>query len=122
MSIYRFHQFENELEYYTGAGCLVCGSNVGPCIDLGVVDSIEGAIALCEDHARECGVHVGMVDPRELEQRELDVAAKAEEVADAIEQVESLRHQVVLTERNIQRLIEGERAKAKPATPKAAKS
>jgi hypothetical protein len=68
MAIYRYHQFDNTIQYYTGAGCLVCGSNVGPCIDLGVVDQIDGAIALCENHARECGVFAGMVPVEHLDE------------------------------------------------------
>lgn len=113
MAIYRFDRFQNDVEYYTGAGCLVCGSNLGACIDLGVYDSIEGAIVLCEDHARECGVMVGMVDPRGLEERERELIRKAEEVAKQAEIMEESRERAEQTRRYIEDLL---RHDEKPAT------
>ncbi len=76
MAIQKFHRFDSDTRYYTGQGCLVCGTNLGPQIDLGVYDQIDGVIALCEDHARECGVYAGMVS--------------RDEVADEVARVESL--------------------------------
>lgn len=117
MAIYRYHQFENSVEYYTGQGCLVCGSNLGACIDLGVYDSIEGAIALCEDHARECGVQVGMVHPSELEQREQEAADKSA-IADVIlQQAEEAKERAEQTHAYIKDMLRPSDTQP-PALPK----
>lgn len=112
MSIARYHQFSPSVHYYTGSGCLVCGTNLGACIDLGVVDSIEGAIALCEDHARECGVMVGMVHPKELEDRELALAEEAQRVAEEADAAAEAKERAKQTHQYIKDLLA-----EKPARP-----
>lgn len=120
MAIYRFDRFQNDVEYYTGVGCLVCGTNLGACIDLGVYDSIEGAIALCEDHARECGVHAGMVAQSELDVIQQNATAQLEQASADRLVAAQLRAEAEEAAAYVRKLIESDKAKAKPAT-KAAK-
>jgi recombinational DNA repair protein (RecF pathway) len=87
MSVTRQTKFSPDLVYATGAGCLKCGTNQGECFDLGVNLDLYGTLSLCFDHARECGIAAGLVDPdvagaataRALEL--LDAAAEAEKRA-----------------------------------------
>lgn len=124
MAINRFHQFHAGVKYYNGAGCLVCGTNIGPCIDLGVEDAIDGAIVLCEDHARECGVFAGMVQESELGRVRAECEARLEQAsADrlaAVREREEAAKDREVVERILGRLREAdeEKAKAKPATPR----
>lgn len=60
--------FAPDERFYNGA-CIVCGQNYSPigapfgvqCVDLDVVDKIDGAIALCFDCARQVGRAARMV-------------------------------------------------------------
>ncbi len=60
--------FAADERFYNGA-CIVCGQNYSPigvphgvqCVDLDVVDKIDGAIALCFDCARQVGRAARMV-------------------------------------------------------------
>lgn len=63
----RQDQFRNDVRYAVNpAGCAVCGSNVGPAIDLGVSVHMEGPLALCESHARDCGLFAGLRPTEEV--------------------------------------------------------
>lgn len=76
MSVTRQPTFNPGLRYAKGAGCLKCGTNQGECFDLGVSHRGYGVIALCLDHARECGIIAGLVE-REIADAAL---ARAEEL------------------------------------------
>lgn len=60
--------FNPDVVWYTGQGCLNCGSNQSTagasfgahCVDLGA-DSLDGRIGLCLDCARQVGLLAGMV-------------------------------------------------------------
>ncbi len=127
MAIQKFHQFAANQRYYTGQGCLVCGTNLGPQIDLGVSDQIDGIIALCEDHARECGVYAGMVSRAEVEAELAEAEAKLTEAgtleALAAEEADVARRDREATERIVAGLAEklAPDPAAKASTPKASK-
>lgn len=123
MAINRFHQFHAGVRYYNGAGCLVCGTNLGPCIDLGVEDAIDGAIVLCEDHARECGVFAGMESRAELDKVRDDAAVALERASEdrlaAAREREAAAADREVVERIVGQLRDPEAGKAKESAPRA---
>lgn len=66
--------FDPDARWYTGQGCMLCGSNYSPegaeagiqAIDFQMADRIDGNFGICYSHAREVGTLVGMTDAANL--------------------------------------------------------
>lgn len=86
--------FESDIKWYTGAGCLICGSNSSPQgqeagiqgVDFEVDDQF-GRLGVCYSHARELGHLVGMVDKANLDavvdSAETTFSAASDQLAEA---------------------------------------
>lgn len=113
--------FNPDLQWYTGQGCLVCGMNYTKegeeagiqCLDLDV-DGYDGHLGLCYNHAREVGTHVGMVGQDQLDALEAEIAHREENVHDNMETVIDVMRQAAADREVVERLISPSARKRQP--------
>lgn len=113
MAITAHPNFDSEIKWATGSGCLTCGSNVSDlgaehgiqCVDLGLVDPFLGAFALCYD----CALQVARVvdcAPRSETLKVLEEArALADEATNEDEEIRALAAQARIDRDVVERLV-----------------
>lgn len=102
----RHDRFNNDVRYaVTGTGCLVCGSNLGTCIDLGVSVHMEGPAALCEAHARDCGIYAGLSDRAEASALESSAAEELLIAGETLERATAERKAAAQDREVVERLL-----------------
>lgn len=107
--------FAADVKWYTGAGCIICGSNYSQQgADAGIqaidfeMDDIQGRIGICYSHAREIGVLVGMVDKRHLDEV-METATKTYEQSGELRvEAENLRNEAAADRAVVERLLAGQ--------------
>lgn len=86
MAISGHRNFNPEVKWANGSGCLACGSNVSElgakvgiqCVDLGTEDAFLGRFGLCHD----CGIQVALVVGYTSKAEALEVLENARRLAD----------------------------------------